>query len=67
MIDIKLSQLENIRQDQVEFLLRLKAKLKGDNKGAIHLCEDKAFGKSVSNFITIDNMLFADGLEGVNT
>lgn len=67
MIDIKLSQLKNIRQDQIEFLLRLKAKLKGDNKGAVHLREDKAFGESVGNFITIDNMLFADGLEGVNT
>ena len=67
MIDIKLSQLKNIRQDQIEFLLRLKAKLKGDNKGAVHLHEDKAFGESVGNFITIDNMLFADGLEGVNT
>lgn len=60
-------KLNNARKHQVKFLFRLETEFQRDNERAVDPCENKAFGESMGDFITIDNVLFPDGLQSVDT
>ena len=59
--------LMDVRENQVELLLRLEAELEWHDERVVHACQNQSFGKGMCNFSTLNNMLLADSLQGIDT
>jgi len=53
------------REDQIQLLLRLEAKLQGYNKRIVHSRENESLRKGMRDLSSINDMLFPDRLQSI--
>lgn len=59
--------MHHSREDKVQFLLGLEAELEGHDEGVVHAREHKPLCQRMRDLASLDDVLFSDRLEGVNT
>jgi hypothetical protein len=59
--------VDDLRQNEVEFLFRLETKLERHDERVIHPSQDETLCERMRDFSSLNNMLFADGLQGIYT